>query len=93
MNSRGNSWISGPAIAENARSPINKVGRSTIHTNPGWKDTLRREFQELIVDNCSRNTIDAVKNNDDIQVSTRNDAISETYLSLVGSEVAKGRAK
>ena len=80
LNSRGNSGISGPTIAENAKSPINKVGRSTIHTNPGWKDTLRREFQELIVDNCSRNTIDAVKNNEDIQVHP---LVMRQYLKLI----------
>ena len=80
LNSRVNSGISGPTIAENARSPINKVGRSTIHTNPGWKDTLRREFQELIVDNCSRNTIDAVKNNEDIQVHP---LVMMQYLKLI----------
>ena len=43
-----------------------KAVPSTVHTNPGWKDQLQRDFQSLIVDKCSRLTVNAVKNNEDI---------------------------
>ena len=41
---------------------------STIHTNPQWIDTFKREFNELIVSKCSQDTREAFENNTDLKV-------------------------
>ena len=44
---------------------------STPHKNQGWQDRLRMNFQGLIVDKCSKVTMEAFKNNEDIQVEEK----------------------
>ena len=40
----------------------------TVHTNPQWKDLLRGQFREIIVDKCSEATRNAFDGNVDIEV-------------------------
>ena len=43
--------------------------KRTVHNNPRWKEELRRNFHELIIEKCSKLTIDAVKGNETIKVT------------------------
>ena len=43
--------------------------RVTVHNNPRWKEELRSNFHELIIEKCSKVTIDAVKGNETIKVT------------------------
>ena len=42
--------------------------RVTVHNNPRWKEELRSNFHEFIIEKCSKITIDAVKGNETVMV-------------------------
>ena len=46
----------------------NTVVTSTPHTNPGWLDVFRRDFQDIIVNKSSEATRIAILHDQDIQV-------------------------
>ena len=40
----------------------------TVHNNPKWKEELKSNFHEIIIENCCQAAIDAVKGNEIIKV-------------------------
>ena len=40
----------------------------TVHNNPKWKEELKSNFHEIIIEKCSQAAINAVKGNEIIKV-------------------------
>ena len=40
----------------------------TPNTNPEWLDTLKKDFQKIIVDKCSERSRNAIANDEDVKV-------------------------
>ena len=43
----------------------------TVHSNPNWKQDLKKNYKEIIIDNCTKPTRDAVEENEIIKVHLR----------------------
>ena len=61
----------GPKVGETSTGPQvgeTSCGSLTVHTNPGWLNTLKRNFVDVVISRCCRRTIEAVEANEIIQV-------------------------